>query len=465
MAEIPASPRLDDLINDYQGLEGAPEGEAFVATPDNIEQHTKRLTLRPGLKVALLSKPAPGAAVKACLRFHFGTEKALAGHAAALELVPAMLMRGTTDRDHQELRDEIDRLQCRIDVTGVLGTLYASIWSDRTHFIKALGLLAEIVQRPAFSVSELEILLKEQLASLEQGLSDPGWLGAIARQRAMNPWPVDSVHYVPTLEERMERLKGVTPEVLKELHAQYYGASNVEIAVVGDFDAEEVRATLTELFGSWESPAPYERIGKPYRPIKAACEKILVRGNPQAHVAMGIVFPMCQDDPDYPAMRLAGRILGPDPTGRLMSRLRNKEGLSYGVFASVSVPVRDQKGSLTAAFLTAGASCASQDATKALSAMREEIGRWIAEGVTEEELHQGKERMALMFEESLAYDLTLAGLLADGLEWDRTLQFEVELLEKIERLTTADVQRVLEKRLGGLPFIEVITGDLEQEQE
>ena len=42
----------------------------------------------------------------------------MTGHTTALGMIPPMLMRGTKQRDFQQLRDEIDRLQSRIFVGG-----------------------------------------------------------------------------------------------------------------------------------------------------------------------------------------------------------------------------------------------------------------------------------------------------------------------------------------------------------
>ncbi len=456
-ASIPPAPDVAKLVKDYKGSEKIEKGEAFAATPENIERRTKRFSLQRGIKVALLQKETRGDAVRASFRFHFGTEKELTGKTTPLGLIPTLLMRGTTKRDYQQLRDEIDRLQSRIRVFGGAGTFSASIESDRANIIPAIELLGEILRKPAFAVDQFDIVIKEQLARLEEGLSDPQARGMVAIRRAMNPWPTDSIHYVPTLEEEIERLKSVSHGTIRDLYSKHYGGSNLEVSVVGDFDDQEVRSTLTRVLASWRSRSPYERIAKPYLPIKEASETILTPDKQMAIVGMGTVLKMRDDDPDYPALRFAGYILGQSAKSRLLNRLRHQGGLSYGAGAMLQADNQDRRTALMGYAI-----CASQNAVKAQEAMREEIQRWIAEGITDEELTEGKKSYALKFENNLANDRFVVNVLVGGLEIDRTLSYDADVLEKIQALTKADIQRMLTQRLGSAPFFEMKAGDLEK---
>lgn len=459
-ATVPPTPVVADIVKGYKGTETIETGEAFVATTDNIERRTKRLTLQNGMKVALLPKETRGDAVRASFQLHYGTEQGLTGHTTALELIPTLMMRGTTEHDYQALRDEIDRLQSRINVFGGVGAVSASIESDREHIVPAIALLGEILQKPAFAHDQFDLVIKEELAQLEEGLSDPRARGFNVLARAMNPWPPDSIHYVPTLEERIERVKSASLGDVRDLYTRFFGASHLEVSVVGDFDEAGVKAALNRVFGGWISPSRYARIAKPYRPIQAQSETILTPDKQMAIVAAATPLAMRDDDPDYPALRFASYILGESAKSRLLNRLRHKGGLSYGAGASLRVDDQDKRGSLTGYAI-----CAPQNAVKAQDAMREEIQKWIAEGITDEELTEGKNSYALRFENRLASDRFVVGQLVSGLETGRTFQYHADLLERISRLTRADIQRVLAKRMALSPFFEVKAGDLEVKSE
>jgi zinc protease len=322
--------------------------------------------------------------------------------------------------------------------------------------VAAIELLGEIVKEPALAADEFETVMTESLAGFEQSLSDPRARGMNAMSRALNPWPTGSIHYVPTLEEGLSRLRAVTIAEIKGLYSKFFGAENLTVAVVGDFDEDEVAAAIERVFGSWKSSSPYQRIGTPFRPYKADDLTILTPDKQMATVGMGANFEMRDDDPDYPALTFAGYILGESAKSRLLNRLRHQGGLSYGAGASLRADSEDRRASINATAI-----CAPQNAVKAAEAMREEIVRWIADGVTAEELEEGKTSYALRFENSLANDRFVLGQLVSGLEIDRTFAYQDELYKKIQALTLADIKRALEKHLGSAAFVQMKAGDLD----
>lgn len=469
-APIPTAPAIAEIVEGYRGTEEISVGEEFVATPEAIEARVKRLTLPSGIKVALLSKETRGDSVVARFVFRFGTEKALNGNATALSLIPTLMMRGTTKLDYQQLRDEIDRLESRISVGGAgggfrrrgggggggIGTVGASIESDRGNIVAAIELLGEILKGPAFAPDQFDTVIAQQLSRREQRLSDPRSRGMNALSRAMNPWPVDSIHYVPTLEEGIERLQSVSLGAVKDLYSRLYGAGNLSVAVVGDFDEEQIKTAITKVFGDWESPAPYERVAKAHRQNKAENLTIETPDKQMAVVGMSANFEMRDDDPDYPALAFASYILGQSAKSRLINRLRHEGGLSYGAGGSVRADSRDRRASVTASAI-----CAPQNAVEALTAMDEVIARWIADGVTDEELAEGKKSYALKFENNLANDRYVLGQLASGLEIGRTFEYQANLLASIEALTKADVARAIKSHLGELEFVKMKAGSLD----
>lgn len=456
-APIPPKPVVAELVKAYKGTETIAKGEAFAATTENVEKRTRRFTLSNGMKGAFLSKETRGDSVHVAFTFHIGSERALTGRTTSLGLIPTLVMRGTTKRNFEQLRDEIDKLQSRINVFGEKGTFSASIESDRANLNAAIELLGEVLKTPVFAADQFEIVVKERLGKLEEGLSDPQARTFTALRRALSAWPPDSIHYVPTIEEEIERLKSVSLGRVKDLHARFYGASNCEVSVVGDFDAKQVKATLNKVFGSWKSPSPYERIAKPYRPNKAESATILTPDKQMAVVGMGTVFQMRDDDPDYPALNFASYILGQSAKSRLINRLRHQGGLSYGAGAFFQTDDQDRRTALVGYAI-----CAAQNAVKAQDAMREEFQKWIADGLTDEELAEGKKSYALKFENNLANDRFIVNELLDGLEIGRTFQYHADTLEKIQSLAKADIQRALKEHLGAAQFVELKGGDLEK---
>jgi len=452
---VPPAPDVQQIVSGYKGSETIETGEAFVATPDNIEKRTTRETLENGIQIALLPKETRGDAVRASLIFRFGTEKDMVGHTTALGMIPRMLMRGTRTKTYQQLQDEIDKLQSRINVFGGAGQVIVSIESDREHVVDAINLVAEVMKEPALSQDEFEVLKRESLAAQERGLSDPQALGFNALSRAMNPWPKDSIHYVETLQEQIDKTRAVEIDDLRDLYRRFYGAGNLDVGVVGDFDPAAVKSMVNRHFGSWKSPSPYKRVEHPYRPVSADSAVIHTPDKKMAMVAAGTVFEMRDDDPDYPALDFAGYVLGESAKSRLLNRLRHQGGLSYGARGSLSADSEDERASLMGFAI-----CAPENAVKAQEALREELTKWIAEGVTEEELSEGKVAFAKRFENQLANDRSVVNLLTSGLEIHRTLVYHDALMKRVASLTREEIAAALKKHLGSLEMFEVKAGDL-----
>ncbi len=452
---VPPAPDVQQIVSGYKGSETIETGEAFVATPENIEKRTTRETLDNGIQVAMLPKETRGDAVRANLVFRFGTEKDMVGHTTALSIIPRMLMRGTKNKSYQQLQDQIDRLQSRINVFGGAGQVIVAIESDREHIAEAIDLVAEIMKEPALTTDEFQVIKRESLAAQERGLSDPQALGFNALSRAMNPWPKDSIHYVETLQEQIDKTRDVEIEDVRNLYKKFYGASNLDVGIVGDFDPAAVKTAVNKNFGQWKSPSPYKRVEHPYRPVNADSAVINTPDKKMAIVAAGTVFEMRDDDPDYPALDFAGYVLGESAKSRLLNRLRHQGGLSYGARGSLSSDSEDQRASLTAFAI-----CAPENAAKAQEALREELTRWIADGVTEEELSEGKVAFAKRFENQLANDRAVVNMLTSGLEINRTLAYNDALMKRIATLTREDIAAALKKHLGSLEMFEVKAGDL-----
>ena len=71
---------------------------------------------------------------------------------------------------------------------------------------------------------------------------------------------------MPTFDEELAEINATTLEQVKSFYTRFVGGANAELAIVGDFDPDAMRALATELFGGWTSPAPFARVPNPYRP-------------------------------------------------------------------------------------------------------------------------------------------------------------------------------------------------------
>src|SRR5580658_1184377 len=115
-AEVPAKTDVAAALKDYKGDVAMAAGEAFDPSPKNIESRVQRYTLPSGMKVSLLQKKTRGGSVHAVINLHFGDLESLAGKDIVAGLAGDTLIRGTANKNRQQIQDEIDKLKARLNV-------------------------------------------------------------------------------------------------------------------------------------------------------------------------------------------------------------------------------------------------------------------------------------------------------------------------------------------------------------
>jgi zinc protease len=442
-AEIPATPDVLALVKDYKGDTAIAEGEAFDPSPANIESRTVRATTPGGIKTAFLTKKTRGNTVVARMTLRIGDEKSLMNRATAGSLAGDLLMRGTKTKTRQQIQDELDKLKARASVGGSPTAATVTIETTRQNFPAVMKLVAEILREPAFPANEFEQLRQEQLAGIEQQRSEPQALAALAFQRHIAPYPKGHVNYVSTPDEDVAELKAAKLEDVKKFYADFYGASNGEFSAIGDFDEQEVAKLLNDLFGGWKSKQPYTRIPNPFKDVAAVNQSFPAPDKANAFFVAGMNLNLRDDDPDYPALVLGNYMLGGGfLNSRLAVRIRQKDGLSYGVGSNLGAGSLDKSGQ----FVTF-AIYAPQNVTKLETAFKEEIARMLKDGFTEDEIKAAKSGWLQSRQVSRAQDKELVGTLNSYLFINRTLAWAAEFDKKVMALTPEQIHAAMRKHL------------------
>jgi zinc protease len=446
------------VLKDYKGRAAIAQGEDFDTSPAHIEHRTTRGALPNGMRYALLPKENRGDAVNALFTFRFGTLESLQNQSVAAQLAGAMLNRGTVNKTRQQLNEAQDKLKARIGIAGEVDSLTVSMETDRANLPDTIRLAAEMLRQSSFPTNEFEKLREEWLANLEQQKSDPGALARNALARITNPRPKSDPRYTMTCDEEVEALKAVTLEQVKAFAAKFHGGSDATGAVVGDFDAGEIVAALRESFGDWKSPSPYKRIENPYQPVGASVTVIETPDKANAVFLAALGFPMRNDHPDYPALTVGGFAIGGGfLNSRLAVRIRQKEGLSYGVGGRFYAGMLDENGGFTASAIYNPVNVEKLEA-----AFREEIERAAKDGLSAEEFATAQSGLLKSRKVGRSSDSGLASALAQYLMMDRTFLWDAELEAAVEKLTVEKVNATLKKYLDYSKMTIVKAGDFKK---
>lgn len=440
-AEVPETPDIASLVKNYKGGAAIAQGEAFDSSPANIDKRTIRGELQPGIKLALVSKKTRGEVVHATLRLHFGDENNLKDKDAPAMLAPAMLMRGTDKHTRQQMADEFDRLKAQVRITGSATRATVTIQTTKENFSAVMQLVAEMLREPSFPESEFEALKQQQLTALDNERTEPMTIAFESAERHVRPYPKGDVRYVTSIDEEIQDLKNTNLADVKKFYSDFYGASRAELAVVGDFEPEVLEKQAGSLFQGWTSKQHYARVITDYKDVTQVNQSLETPDKANSTFVAIQPVKMDDDNPDYPALLLGNYMLGGGfLNSRLATRIRVKDGLSYGVGSDLEIPTKENGGELVIYAISA-----PQNTARVEADFVEEMQRALRAGFTDQEIAAAKSGYLQSREVSRGQDNELTGRLASEAYWDRTMAWDADLDRKLEALTASDVNAALRK--------------------
>ena len=457
-AEIPATPDAAARFKDYKGGATIQAGEAFDPTPHNIEARVIRVKLPNGLKLVMFPKRTRGGTVVASMIVRFGDEKSLFGKSTAGSMAGALLMRGTKNKNRQQIQDETDRLKAQINVSGGVNSASANIRTLEANLADSLRFARELLREPSFPEAEFEQIRQQRIAGAESAKTEPTTLAFMDLNRHLNArYPRGDVRYASTLDEQIEDLKKVTLDDVRNVYKQFYGSGEGEITISGQFDPAQVQKLVTELFGDWKSASRYERITNTYAKVEPINHKIETPDKQNAFFVVGMPMKMTDEDPDYAALTIAGTVFGGSPNSRLFQRIRVKDGLSYGANAGFFMPTKDDGGRLSGQAIAA-----PQNMPKVEAAFNEELARALKDGFTADEVEKAKKAWLDERAVARAEEASIGNLLLARERWGRTLEWDAKLEAAVAALTPAQVNEAFKRHVDPAAVCIVKGGDFKK---
>lgn len=471
---VPATPDLEALLVNYKSSVVVQHGEAFDPTPENIEKRVVRSKLANGMKVAMLPKQTENARVTATIELRFGDAVSLQGKNAEAQFAGALLSRGTRSHTAQQIRDELQKLNATVQVSGGGGGGFggrggrgggfggaagvsgatANISAPAANFVAAMRIAVEMLKEPAYAAADFDRQHEQRMKSLEVAPTEPTQLGAEMLNRHLTPWTDGDVMYPEPREEQLAAMQKVTLAGVKSFHDQFYGANYGVLALVGPVDQPAVEKAAAELLGNWNTAMAYKPIVAPYRDAAAINRKIETPDKANAQFEAGLRFRMSESDPDYPAMLLAGYMFGGPITSHISDRIRNREGLSYGANARVTIPTEGDD-----AMLSGTVSLNPANGPKVEFSFVDELARTLKQGFTAAEVGEAKKAYLDSRMIARAQDQSLPAQLASHELEGRTFAWDGQIERKIQSLTPEEISAAFRKHIDPAALSVVKAGD------
>jgi zinc protease len=458
----PQSARVDvaALVQGYRGDVAEAAVEAFEATPANIDSRTQLSTLKggSGLKVALLPKGTRGRSVLANLVLHYGDVNSLKGQETVAAFAGSLFDKGGAGMTRQQIADAFDRLQSGVGISANGQALAVSITSKREHLPAVIELVGKLLRQPGYTADGLQELRSQWLAGLDAQRKEPEAILSNRLARHGNPYPRGDLRYAATFDESEQDVKGVTLAQLRAFHRRFVSAATGEFSAVGDLDAPAVQQALQRAFGDWGQPAsgPQAYVRLP-QPLVAAPPLRFVERTPDkanANFRAQMALPLTDLSPDYAALAVANFIFGQGQDSRLWNRVRQKEGLSYGVGSNIAWATTDANSAFSI-----GAIFAPQNRALVEAAVTEELARSLKDGFTPAELEAARSGLLNARRLGRAQDGAVAGRLAANLRLGRRFAISQQVDDAIAALTLEQVNAAWRKYIDPQQLVLGWAGD------
>jgi zinc protease len=471
---VPASPPLADTLRTYKSTVTVVRGESFDPTIANIDSRVARSKLPNGMKIAVLPKKTANDIVGATIELRFGDQASLANQREAASFAGGLLMSGTKRHTRAQLQEELRKLNAQVTVSGgggggggggrggrgggggggALSSASATITAPAQNFVAAARLAAEILREPAYPQDEFDRLKTQRLRALEAVPTEPTQLASERLNRHLSPFAKTDAQYSPTREEQLADVRKATLDDARRFHDQFYGTNYGVFAVVGPVTAADIQKAAAELFGTWNTTKAYKPLVTPFKRIPAINEKIETPDKANAQFVAGERFQLSQNDPDYPAIVLASYMFGEPITSRISDRIRNREGLSYGANARLSVPAEGD-----AATLSGTVSLNPAVGPKVEASFVDELSKVYRDGFTAAEVADAKRAYLESRTIARSTDAALLSLMLTHEQLDRPFSWDADVERRIEALTVEQVNAAFRKHIDPKDLSIVKAGD------
>jgi len=433
-------------------------GEDFDVNYDNIQNRLNSEILpKSGIEYGFINKANRGETVNLSFAMRSGNVDDYMNKGMIAGFVANLLNKGTQSRSRQDIEDELSAISSSVGFSGSNGRVYANVSSTKEHLPAALEIMTDMLKNPKFEISELDKIKTQRLAGLESSASDPQFV-AVQRMRQINQfYPKGHPNYVPNIDEQIAMIKEVSIESVQSFYDDFYGVSNkASLVAIGSMDVNMVKNYFEDNFSDFKSDKPFLEIENPFKKNVAANENIITPDKKNAFTVGMLSAKITETDNDNAALQVAGTIFGGGfLNSRVATRLRQQDGVSYGAGAQVSIDSDpDDKNSALIIY----AIYAPMNAEKVQIGFKEEIERFIADGITQEELDSAINGWVQGQTVSRAKDNELSSLINNNLYFERDMAFYAALESQVSSLTVEKVNAVIKKYFKSLDQWTVVNG-------
>ncbi len=371
------------------------------------------------------------------------------------DLTGRMLDKGTTKNDKFALAEKLENLGARLGFGVNRHNVTFNGRCLKKDVPAVIELLAEQLRMPSFSEEELEKLKKQREANLKRQLESTNSRASEKFNEII--FSEDHPNYDVTIEKLLTQINAVTTADIKAFHKKFYGPKSMIVVAAGDIDKGVIHKSIKDAFDGWEggiSKRDYER-----QTTKTKGEKYIVtmEGKTSTSIRIGQSSGLKRSDKDYIPFSLGNTIFGTGFAGRLMSTIRDDEGLTYGIFSAHNNDIySDGRWYI-------GATFAPNLLEQGLKSTMREFKRWVNDGVTAKELKAVKNRLVGSYKVNLATSGGMAAQILSFIQRGYDVNFMDQYADKVNKVTLVEVNDAIKKYVDIDAAVTVVAGSVDED--
>ncbi len=362
-------------------------------------------------------------------------------------LTASLLEQGTQKRSATVLADEFGQIGTEVSIAPGGDFTFMSSDSLAKDKEQLLNLFTDVILNPAFKETEIYRLKSNIKASILKKIDNPSSYTDDQFDRFL----FGEHPYAKDIAGDLKSLNKISKSQITKHYLSWYRPNNSILAVVGSLTPEFEKQVISS-FKEWKSRPLKSEIQKVVPQVNGMQLKVFSKtGLKQTQIRLGRMGVERKTD-DFLTLRLANEVLGGGMASRLMQKVRDQLGLTYGI--SSGFDFRKDKGSFSISTFTK-----NESAGQVLQESINVYDQFVNEGVTEKELAAAKSQMIAQFPRSMetvdrfGYNLLVLEF------YEIPTDYLNNFIKNVEKISVAEVNQVIKKYLTVDQLKVVIFGD------
>jgi len=367
-----------------------------------------------------------------------------------------MVFKGTKNRSAEQIARSVDSIGGGLDAFTSKELVSYNVKVLDEHLPEAFDVVADLVRNPLFETRDIEKEKGVILEELKMEVDNPEYL--IHEIFSSEFWKGHALGR-PILGTR-QTIRTFDRDKIERYYNQFYTPKNILVTAAGNLTHRRLVNLVEEHFSDLKSRQvpKLEHTPKPHAPLVFRNKESLE----QVHVYMGVPSIPMPHEARF-ACYILNAILGGGMSSRLFQNIREKQALAYTVYSELTM-YRD------AGCMLIYAGTSPRTAGKVVDSVVDELKKLVDQRVTPEELRRAKDHLKGSFVLSLESTSSRMGNLVRQELYFKKFFSITEMLDRVERVTAAEVQKLAEQffdpkqmavaMLGRLEGFRVRRGDL-----